>query len=219
MTTLNDSEFRQVVLDAAGRMQGKLIRYTSRFFGGDEDSARDIVQHAFLQLCRTDASKRPQKIDHWLYRVCRNRAIDTQRGRKRQQTGSQQTVSMQVDACRTTFEQLSEQELSHLVRQRLALLPDSQGEAIDLWSFGMKYAAIALIMDRPESSVRVLVHRGLAKLRSDPAVRGWLSDDDSPADSVDQKKASTEFADLTGAFNGQAKSKVKISAFERKFEF
>lgn len=188
MTTRNDSDFRQAVLDAAGRMQGKLIRYTSRFFGGDEDSARDVVQHAFLQLCRTEANARPHKMDQWLYRVCRNRAIDTQRGRQRQLTGSQQSVYMQADACRTTFEQLSDQELSHLVRQRLALLPDSQGEAIDLWSFGMRYSEISEIMDRPESSIRVLVHRGLSRLRSDPAIQGWLSDDDPPVDSVNQKK-------------------------------
>lgn len=95
---------------------------------------------------------------------------------------------MQADACRTTFEQLSDQELSHLVRQRLALLPDSQGEAIDLWSFGMRYSEISEIMDRPESSIRVLVHRGLSRLRSDPAIQGWLSDDDPPVDSVNQKK-------------------------------
>lgn len=188
MTTRNDSDFRQAVLDAAGRMQGKLIRYTSRFFGGDEDTARDVVQHAFLQLCRTEVNARPAKIDQWLYRVCRNRAIDTQRGRQRQQTGSQQAAYMQADASGTTFEQLSQQELSHLVRDRVALLPDSQGEAIDLWSFGMRYAEIAEIMSRPESSIRVLVHRGISKLRSDPAIRGWLSDDDLPADSANQKK-------------------------------
>ena len=188
MTTRNDSGFRSAVLDAAGRMQGKLIRYTSRFFGGDEDTARDVVQHAFLQLCRSEANARPEKIDQWLYRVCRNRAIDTQRGRQRQQTGSQQSVYLQADASTSTFEKLSEKELGQLVRQRLSLLPDSQGEAIDLWSFGMRYAEIASVMDRPESSIRVLVHRGLCKLRSDPAIRGWLSDDDLSADSANQKK-------------------------------
>jgi len=199
MTTLNDSDFRLAVMDAAGRMQGKLIRYTSRFFGGDEEPARDVVQHAFLQLCRSESAERPRKVDQWLYRVCRNRAIDTQRGQKRQQSGSQQSAYIQADACRTTFEQLSEKELNQLVRQRLALLPESQGEAIDLWSFGMKYSEISDVMQRPENSIRVLVHRGLNSLRSDPAIQRWLSEEDLPDqpgdrnDTLDQKKVVADF--------------------------
>ncbi len=176
MTTRIDSSFREAVLDAAGRMQGKLIRYTSRFFGGDEEAARDVVQHAFLQLCRTKAGKRPEKIDPWLYRVCRNRAIDSQRNRKRQQSSSQQMLYQQTDTCSSSLEQLSDRELGRMIRQRLSLLPEAQGEAIDLWSFGMPYSEIASIMNRPESSIRVLVYRGLSKLRTDPALQDWLSD-------------------------------------------
>ena len=191
MTTRNDSTFRQAVLDAARRMQGNLIRYTSRFFGGDEEAARDIVQHAFLQLCRSAEDARPEKVDQWLYRVCRNRAIDVQRGRQRTLVDSQQAISMQSDASKSTFEQCSEQELAIRIRERVACLPESQGEAIGLWAQGHRYAEIAGIMDRPESSVRVLVHRGISKLRSDPAIRGWLSEDDWSADSCNQKKATT----------------------------
>ncbi|MGI9515787.1 MAG: RNA polymerase sigma factor [Pirellulaceae bacterium] len=178
MTTLNDSRFRDAVLEAAGRLQGKLIRYTSRFFGGDEEAAQDVVQHAFLQLCRTEGDKRPGKIDQWLYRVCRNRAIDLQRGRQRMQSSCQQLVCLHTDSSKSAFQQLSHAEICELVQERICHLPDSQSEAIDLWSHGLRYAQIAEIMDRAESSIRVLVHRGITKLRSDPAIRGWLSDED-----------------------------------------
>ena len=183
MTTLNDSRFRDAVLEAAGRLQGKLIRYTSRFFGGDEEAARDVVQHAFLQLCRAEGDKRPEKIDQWLFRVCRNRAIDLQRGRQRLQTSCQQLVCLHTDSSKSAFQQLSHAEICDLVRERISRLPDSQSEAIDLWSHGLRYAQIAEIMDRAESSVRVLVHRGITKLRSDPAIRNWLSEDGGRSES------------------------------------
>ncbi len=214
MTTLKDSEFRQAVLDAAGRMQEKLIRYSSRFFGGDEEAARDIVQHAFLQLCRAEPETRPQKIDQWLYRVCRNRAIDTCRARQRQQSECQQSIDLQTDAGKNAFDKLSEKELNDLVRQRLALLPDSQGEAIELWSFGVKYSQIAEIMARPESSIRVLVHRGLSKLKSDPTIQGWLGQESSTevaADSISQKSI-LEGLPRSGLLAVRPKAKVEPNA-------
>ena len=65
----------------------------------------------------------------------------------------------------------SEAELHDLVMQHLAQLPEAQREAIELWADGLTSAEIAEILDRPESSVRVLIHRGLKALRNDSNLR------------------------------------------------
>jgi DNA-directed RNA polymerase specialized sigma24 family protein len=74
-------------------------------------------------------------------------------------------------------EKLSEQELFELVMQRMAVLPESQREAIELWSNGFCYSEIADVMERPQSSIRVLVHRAIARLRSDRQLAAAIGED------------------------------------------
>ncbi len=166
-----DSEFRAAVLNAAERLQAKLVRFSSRFFGGDIGRGHDVVQHAFLQLCRMGVEACPQNMDAWLFRVCRNRAIDLRRREDRQVTGqSGDWMDHMVDQRTPVGDKLSEHELFQLVQQRIANLPESQREAIELWSNGFCYAEISKILERPESTVRVLVHRALTKLRTDKRI-------------------------------------------------
>ncbi len=178
-------------MDAAERLQGKLVRYTSRFFAGDENSARDVVQHAFMQLCRVNVDSRPENIDAWLYRVCRNRAIDQCRRDERMQTGDHACVNQQIDAGVSSSQQLTERELWQLIQERIAVLPASQREAVELWSAGMRYAEIAEIMGRVETSIRVMVHRAITRLRNDPQIRLWLSDDGESQSSIIRDKITT----------------------------
>ncbi len=178
MKPLNQGPFRQQVLEAAKRLQGRLIRYTSRFFAGDQSRACDVVQHAFLQLCRVPDDSRPDNIDAWLFRVCRNRAIDVQRKDERLQTGQLQHVGQPLDGRPTSEETIDQHELWMLIQDCMATLPQPQREAIELWSNGFRYAQIAEIMDKVESSVRVMVHRAITKMRNDAAIRRWIADDE-----------------------------------------
>jgi RNA polymerase sigma factor (sigma-70 family) len=68
-------------------------------------------------------------------------------------------------------------ELHDRLRDRLARLPASQGEAVNLWADGFSYAEIARIMETSQGSVRLLVHRGLTRLRNDPITRQLLDGD------------------------------------------
>ena len=80
---LNSSvENRTWIVRALGEHESSLVRY-AKLFVGDVDTARDIVQDTFLKLCRhtaesAEAQDRLQQsnLKAWLYRVCRNRAID-----------------------------------------------------------------------------------------------------------------------------------------------
>ena len=71
---------RQWVLAALERHEAPLTRYTLRLLG-EEDSAREAVQHAFLQLCEQSPEELEGREAQWLYTVCRNKALDLIRGR------------------------------------------------------------------------------------------------------------------------------------------
>src|SRR5688500_17109213 len=74
------------VLRALDEYELPLLRYAVRLLGGELDLARDAVQHAFLKLCdecsplapRADnpLAEREDYTAAWLFRVCRNRALD-----------------------------------------------------------------------------------------------------------------------------------------------
>jgi RNA polymerase sigma-70 factor (ECF subfamily) len=64
---------------AVDAYQSRLIGFAARITG-DTDSARDVVQDTFLRLCHHDLEEIGDHLPAWLFRVCRNRALDV--GRK-----------------------------------------------------------------------------------------------------------------------------------------
>jgi RNA polymerase sigma-70 factor (ECF subfamily) len=192
---MSQSDKRTWVLAALDEHEVRLVRYALALVG-DLDLARDAVQHAFLKLCDTafagtlhvpsaeDGTRSVPTTDHlaaWLFRVCRNRALDHLRRAGREQ--SLERIDDDSDcSCLTGHEpdpaEASEaSELADLLRALVGTLPAAQREAIDLWCEGFAYREIGEITGRQEGHVRVLVHRGLSRLRGDPRVRGWLGEE------------------------------------------
>ena len=66
------------IRQALERYEKPLIRYACRITG-DLETARDVVQDAFLRLCQADRAKVDGHLAAWLYTVCRNRAYDVRR--------------------------------------------------------------------------------------------------------------------------------------------
>ena len=176
---------REWVLAALDQFEVRLLRYTLRLLGGDLDAARDAVQHAFLKLCSESQDSIDDRLAAWLFRVCRNRAVDHLR-----QAGREQSVGWAVptddETVGTTHptdrqpgpaEATESRELAACLRELVAELPPAQREALDLWCEGFSYREIAEITSRQEGHIRVLVHRGLTSLRQHPRVRGWLEGD------------------------------------------
>src|SRR3954452_19058606 len=67
---------RQWVLSALEENEGRLVRYAARLLKGDQEGAKDVVQHAFLRLCDESAEQVGDHVAKWLFTVCRNRALD-----------------------------------------------------------------------------------------------------------------------------------------------
>mgnify|MGYP002626610064 CR=1 FL=1 len=68
------------VIAALEQHEQRLVRFAVRLLG-DEETARDVVQHAFLQLCRQPLGKANElgtgeAVARWLFCVIRRRAYD-----------------------------------------------------------------------------------------------------------------------------------------------
>jgi len=79
MTELESADWIRQALE---RYEKPLIRYACRITG-DLETARDVVQDAFLRLCQADRAKVDGHLAAWLYTVCRNRAFDVRKKEER----------------------------------------------------------------------------------------------------------------------------------------
>jgi RNA polymerase sigma-70 factor (ECF subfamily) len=172
------SEAHGWVLEAVDRFEQPLTRYARRLLG-DVDLAADAVQHAFVMLCGESRARVENHVAPWLFRVCRNRALDHLRraGRERaldDDAAGPAAVGVPADRRPDPAAAAEAHELAARLRLLLKDLPAAQRETIDLWCEGFSYREIAGISGRTEGHVRVLAHRGLSALRSHPLVRDLL---------------------------------------------
>lgn len=160
------------IREAAGRYERPLLAYV-RGLLGDPHRCRDVVQEAFLELCRADRAAVEPKLAPWLFTVCRRRAVDALRKDRRM---SAMTLSPGADPPtleRGPAEVLEVRDATRAVFARLASLPASQQEAVRLrFLQQFSYRDIAGVMGLSESHVGVLLHLALKTLResfADPA--------------------------------------------------
>lgn len=170
------------VMEAVELYELPLLRYARRLLG-DVDLAADAVQHAFVKLCEESAGQLEGRVAPWLFRVCRNRAVDHLRRSGREQTlvesppeGAGHAAAGPVDRAAGPATVAEHRELAARLRELMHTLPAAQREAIDLWCEGFTYRQIAEITGRQEGNIRVLAHRGLAALRRHPLVQQHLAE-------------------------------------------
>jgi len=165
------------VLEAVDLYELPLQRYARRLLG-DFDLAADAVQHAFVKLCEQSQAALEGRVAPWLFRVCRNRALDHLRRHGREVAWiADDHRSRGLAAAADPAHVVEHRDLSACLRDLVKELPAPQREAIDLWCEGFTHRQIAEITGRTEGHIRVLVHRGLSALRSHPLVRPLLAAD------------------------------------------
>ena len=166
------------VLEAVDLYELPLQRYSRRLLG-DFDLAADVVQHAFLKLCEQSQAALDGRVAPWLFRVCRNRALDHLRRAGREQAlDDHDARTVAADPAQAA----EQHDVAIRLRALVADLPAPQREAIDLWCEGFTHNEIAEITGRTQVHVRVLVHRGLTALRSHPLVRRLIAADATTPD-------------------------------------
>lgn len=145
--------------------EGPLIRYAARITG-DADTARDVVQEAFLRLCRENLVELNGRVAPWLFAVRRNKALDVCRKESRMQAlmEGRTTDREENDHDPAVYAQVRESK--HRVLLLLAELPSNQQEVVRLrFQNELSYKDIATVTGLSVSNVGYLIHTAIAKLR------------------------------------------------------
>ena len=154
------------------RWERPIYALAYRVIGRDED-ARDICQDTFLRAFRAlPGFKGQAKFSSWLYRIALNLCRDWIRKKKRAPI-----VDMPegVDVIELAAEQgpaesiedlVARNEMSRIVAEGMALLPDEQRTAIVLKEYhGLTFQEIADLQGCPLSTVKTRLYQGLSVLR------------------------------------------------------
>lgn len=162
---------REAVLRAQGGSRDALhflyVRYSPdilrhvRRLVQDDYEAEDITQNVFIKLISVISKYEPREVPFsaWILRVARNAALDHLRARRMTPC---ETIQLQDDERgRITHER------SRDLRQALEELPSEQRDVLILRHIiGLSPVEIAALLDKTESAVHGLHHRGRLSLQS-----------------------------------------------------
>jgi RNA polymerase sigma-70 factor (ECF subfamily) len=142
------------------RYADDVLRYVAGFIR-DHHEAEDITQNVFAKLMRaiTKYEEREVPFDAWILRVARNAALDHLRAKRMIPTEEVRLVD--TGRAETGLDR------SRALRQALENLPEDQREVLVLRHIaGLSPVEIASTLDKSESSVHGLHHRGRRSLRA-----------------------------------------------------
>ncbi len=152
------------------QLQPLLIRYVARQLFGNHETARDVVQEAFAKLCEQPWPEIESHSRAWLYRVCRNRAVDILRreGRMSPLVEQQRQVESLHDVHQASPErQIDQAEQLELVRSQITTLSHNQQEVLRLrLQENLSYREIAEVTGLSVSNVGYQLHEALCNLKS-----------------------------------------------------
>ena len=146
-----------------------LMGYAAHLLG-DRDRASDVVQDTFMRLCQQvqlPQRELDDRVRAWLYRVCRNRAIDILKKEMRMKTLDAAAASVEVSREQNPDERLQVHERSLQAESLIANLPARQQEVIRLKvQGGLSYREISEMTGLSVSNVGYLLSTGLKSVRS-----------------------------------------------------
>jgi RNA polymerase sigma-70 factor (ECF subfamily) len=149
---------------------------------GREEEARDVCQEAFLRAFRAlPGFKGQAKFSSWLYRITLNLCRDWIRRQRRAPVSQfpEDTDVLEMAAAQGPVESIEDlvarRELSAVVEEAMALLPEEQRTAIILKEYhGMTFQEIADLQGCPLSTVKTRLYQGLSVLRRQLERNGQL---------------------------------------------
>lgn len=161
-------EHRRWLQGVFDRYHRPLMSYVWRLVNGDTELARDCIQDTFLALCQQSRSAVDGHVDAWLFKSCRNRAMDHHRREARMHLFVQSSlVAPNLDHSNDPSAAMERSEEQQLVEQQIQQLPAREQELLALrLSHGMSYKQIAEITGLSPSNVGFLLHQALVRLKT-----------------------------------------------------
>jgi RNA polymerase sigma-70 factor (ECF subfamily) len=150
------------VLAALDAHERPLLRFAATVVGPER--ARDVVQDAFLELCKADRASVETRLVPWLFTVTRNRALTLRRAdRKRAEEEEAETMESTDTGPHGALES---KETGTSVAAFVDELPPKHREVVALkFSGGLSYKEIAEVTGLSVSHVGVLLHEAIGRVR------------------------------------------------------
>jgi RNA polymerase sigma factor (sigma-70 family) len=156
---------RKWIQDALERFEVPLLRYAASLTGNAE-TARDVVQDTFMRLCDQSQEAVEQRLAPWLFRVCRNRALDVQRKENRMTITDTTNLEAHPDAEPSPSERASARDSTRELTGLIELLPPNQREVLRLrFQNQLSYQEISDVTRLTVTNVGFLLHTALKSLR------------------------------------------------------
>jgi RNA polymerase sigma-70 factor (ECF subfamily) len=160
--------FNQLIL----RWERPIYAFAYRVIGREED-ARDVCQDTFLRAFRSLPGFRGQaKFSSWLYQIAMNLCRDWMRRQRRAPTvqmaegADPAELAAEGGPVESIEDLVARREISAVVEEAMALLPEEQRTAIVLKEYhGMTFQEIATLQGCPLSTVKTRLYQGLTVLR------------------------------------------------------
>ena len=142
--------------------QTRLLRFASALVG--DGLADDVVQDTFLRLVAARREEVEAHVVAWLFTVCKNRALELKRGRRRESPleEGQEMISTQP----TPAEALEQRDERSRLMQLVDELPERHREVVALrFAGGLSYREIAGVTGLSETNVGFILHTALKTLK------------------------------------------------------
>lgn len=154
------------VRDALDCHERSLLRYARRITRNAE-TARDVVQDTFLRLCAADRGQVDGHLAPWLYRVCRNRALDVARKEARMESMTEALAETQASLEPPPSAAAAMRETEGLVWRAIGGLREDQQEVFRLkFQEQLSYKEISEVTGANVNHVRYLIHTSLKQVRA-----------------------------------------------------
>jgi RNA polymerase sigma-70 factor (ECF subfamily) len=149
------------------RFSGALTRYSASITR-DVESARDVVQDAFFRLSREDRERVEDHLAPWLFRVCRNRALDHCRKEGRMRPLENAFLDEARAAGPSPAAEAERSDTAEQVFAVVEALPPNQREVVRLkFQNDLSYKEIAEATGLSVSNVGFLIHTALKNIRAE----------------------------------------------------
>ncbi|MEO8702075.1 MAG: sigma-70 family RNA polymerase sigma factor [Kofleriaceae bacterium] len=155
------------IAEALARYEAPLLRFATKLMR-DGDRARDLVQETFLRLCEQDRASVEGHLAAWLFRVCRNRALDLRRKDTRMEAIDRiEQAPDAVDPRPDPAETVARREDTGVVMKIFETLPEHQQEAVYLrFQGGLSYKEISEITGHSVTNVGFMLHAAVKAIRA-----------------------------------------------------
>lgn len=152
-----------------------LVRYVTSILK-DKEAAKEIVQECFLTLLEQNRDDVRDYIQAWLFRECRNRAIDLWRKRRRLEPLPENHDELLSFADADPFRDLELQQDVLRLRGEIGKLPARHQEILWLkYKDGLSYKEIGEVIGISPSNVGFILFEAVKSLREASAQLELLS--------------------------------------------